>query len=117
MAGRTSVGIGWGVAFSIISVIALGLFVTTVVFYAQKQAATKKFNELQTGVNEFVKEGERERDDIKQLRNAATKKNQSLVAFLTGKLGTSRIERSEKLEGSLRELLYLVLSTPEYQVG
>ncbi|MBC7773142.1 MAG: hypothetical protein H7210_11640 [Pyrinomonadaceae bacterium] len=82
MAGRTSVGIGWGVAFSIISVIALGLFVTTVVFYAQKQAATKKFNELQTGVNEFVKEGERERDDIKQLRNSATKKSQSLVAYL-----------------------------------
>lgn len=84
MAGRTSVGIGWGVAFSIISVIALGLFVTTVVFYAQKQAATKKFNELQTSVNEFVKDAERERDDIKQLRNAAGKKNQSLVAYLIG---------------------------------
>ena len=40
-----------------------------------------------------------------------------LVDFLKGKLGTARIERSEKLEGSLRELLYLVLSTPEYQVG
>jgi len=82
MAGRTSVGIGWGVAFSMISVISLGLFVTTVVFYAQKQAATKNFNELQTGVSDFVKDGERERDDIRQLRSAATKKGQSVVSYL-----------------------------------
>ncbi len=82
MAGRTSVGVGWGISFSIISVIALGLFVTTVIFMAQKQSATKKFNELQSGISEIVKDGERERDDIKQLKVAAGKKSQSLVAFL-----------------------------------
>ena len=41
----------------------------------------------------------------------------ALAEFLRGKLGTTRIERSDKLEPSLRELLYLVLSTPEYQLG
>jgi uncharacterized protein (DUF1800 family) len=41
----------------------------------------------------------------------------ALVEFLRGKLGTTRIERSDKLEPSLRELLYLLLSTPEYQLG
>jgi uncharacterized protein (DUF1800 family) len=43
-----------------------------------------------------------------------------LVDFLRGKLGSSSIrppENHEKLEESLRELLYLVLSTPEYQLG
>ena len=40
-----------------------------------------------------------------------------LVEFLRGKLGSSSVRPSEKLEESLRELLYLVLSTPEYQVG
>jgi len=40
-----------------------------------------------------------------------------LVDFLRGKLGSSTIQRSEKLEESLRELLYLVLSAPEYQLG
>ena len=40
-----------------------------------------------------------------------------LVEFLRGKLGTSTIQRSETLEPTLRELLYLVLSTPEYQLG
>lgn len=82
MAGRTSVGVGWGVSFSIISVIALGLFVTTVVFMAQKQSATKRLTELQAGISEFVRDGERERDDIKQLKSAAAKKNQSLIGFL-----------------------------------
>jgi uncharacterized protein (DUF1800 family) len=40
-----------------------------------------------------------------------------LVDFLRGKLGTSTVPGGEKLEASLRELLYLVLSTPEYQLG
>ena len=40
-----------------------------------------------------------------------------LVSFLRGKLGTTAIQPGEKLEESLREVLYLVLSTPEYQLG
>jgi hypothetical protein len=40
-----------------------------------------------------------------------------LVDFARGKLGSSAVRPSETLEESLRELLYLVLSTPEYQVG
>ncbi len=40
-----------------------------------------------------------------------------LVEFLRGKLGSSSVQPNDKLEESLRELLYLVLSTPEYQVG
>jgi hypothetical protein len=40
-----------------------------------------------------------------------------LVEFLRSRLGSSRIAPSEKLEESLRELLYLVLSAPEYQLG
>jgi len=40
-----------------------------------------------------------------------------LVSFLHDKLGSSSVRPSETLESSLRELLYLVLSTPEYQLG
>jgi uncharacterized protein (DUF1800 family) len=40
-----------------------------------------------------------------------------LVGFLRDKLGSSTVRPSETLESSLRELLYLVLSTPEYQLG
>jgi hypothetical protein len=44
----------------------------------------------------------------------------AFIGFLREKLGTTNVrqgEANEKLETSLRELLYLVLSTPEYQLG
>ena len=40
-----------------------------------------------------------------------------LIEFLRGKLGSTAIQPGERLEDSLRELLYLVLSAPEYQLG
>ena len=40
-----------------------------------------------------------------------------VVSRLRGKLGTDRVQPGDTLEESLRELLYLVLSTPEYQLG
>jgi hypothetical protein len=47
----------------------------------------------------------------------AEKDRTALVAFLRGKLGSTAVQPGDKLEESLRELLYLVLSTPEYQLG
>jgi hypothetical protein len=47
----------------------------------------------------------------------ADKDRSALVTFLGGKVGSNLIQPSDKLEESLRELLYLVLSTPEYQLG
>ena len=47
----------------------------------------------------------------------AAKDRAVLVEFLRGKVGASTIRPSETLESTLRELLYLVLSTPEYQLG
>jgi uncharacterized protein (DUF1800 family) len=40
-----------------------------------------------------------------------------LVDFLRRKLGSDRVVPGEALEPALRELLYLVLSAPEYQLG
>jgi hypothetical protein len=45
----------------------------------------------------------------------AEKDRAALVAFLRGKIGSNVVQPGDKLEESLRELLYLVLSTPEYQ--
>ncbi len=47
----------------------------------------------------------------------AEKDRAALVGFLRGKLGTSAVQPGAQLEAALRELLYLVLSAPEYQVG
>ncbi len=47
----------------------------------------------------------------------AAKDRAVLVAFLREKLGGSDVGPGDQLEPALRELLYLVLSTPEYQLG
>jgi len=47
----------------------------------------------------------------------ADKDRAVLVAFLRGKLGSDQVRPGPQLESALRELLYLVLSTPEYQLG
>ena len=47
----------------------------------------------------------------------AEKDRALLVGFLRDKLGSSTVKPGDMLELSLRELLYLVLSTPEYQLG
>jgi Protein of unknown function (DUF1800) len=47
----------------------------------------------------------------------AEKDRAVLLKFLNDKLGADGLQPSDKVEGALRELLYLVLSTPEYQLG
>ena len=52
------------------------------------------------------------------LRVALAQKDRAvLVNFLRVKLGGDAVQPDANLEGALRELLYLVLSTPEYQLG
>ena len=47
----------------------------------------------------------------------AEKDRAVLIDFLRGRLGTARMQPGPQLEDSLRELLYLILSTPQYQLG
>jgi hypothetical protein len=47
----------------------------------------------------------------------ASRERALLVDFLRNRLGSTELRPGEKLEESLRELLYLVLSAPEYQLG
>jgi uncharacterized protein DUF1800 len=47
----------------------------------------------------------------------AERERRLLVDFLRNRLGSASIQPSEQLEDALRELLYLVLSAPEYQLG
>jgi hypothetical protein len=47
----------------------------------------------------------------------AAKDRTVLIDFLRGRLGSTGVQWSPQLDDSLRELLYLVVSMPEYQLG
>jgi len=101
MAARTSTSVGVGVTVTILGVATLALFVTTVIFLSQKRAAEKKFNELQEGINEFVRTDERSRDDVQQIKAAAVKAHKSLVGFML----ENQQEVMQKVSGSRRDSL------------
>jgi hypothetical protein len=47
----------------------------------------------------------------------AEEDRRAIVEFLTKRMGSPSLRQGPQLEGALRETLYLVLSTPEYQLG
>ncbi|MCW5756122.1 MAG: hypothetical protein KIT54_02695 [Phycisphaeraceae bacterium] len=78
MAGR---GGGMAIFAAISSILVVVLFVLTVVFYFQAQAAQREVTTLNDGMAQFIRPEERSRDDVSSLL-AQKQGNQSLVGFL-----------------------------------
>jgi len=129
MAGRTSVGVGWGIAFTVVSVLSLTLFVTSVIFYSQKKQAVGKLTELQGTMDKFVREGERERDDVKQLLASAGDKSlvsslvetqSHLMSLATGSPKTSAADfesATEKFTGGKSPNLFAAIRDRDLQIS
>ncbi|MGD1914690.1 MAG: hypothetical protein ACFCBV_00680 [Phycisphaerales bacterium] len=79
MAGRSG---GMAVYAAISSILLVVLFVLTVVFYFQAQAADREVATLETGMSEFIRPDERSRDDVRQLVQSAAGERKSLVGYL-----------------------------------
>ncbi|MBX3379996.1 MAG: hypothetical protein KF805_07860 [Phycisphaeraceae bacterium] len=83
MASRTSTSVGVGVALTLLGLAALGLFITSAVLYGKFNQSQRELNEAKVGIRDFIRDGERQQDDIRQLVEAAKKaQGQSLVAYL-----------------------------------
>lgn len=67
---------------AISSILVVVLFVLTVVFYFQAQAADREVATLENGMAEFIRPEERSRDDVRQLVQAAAGERESLVGYL-----------------------------------
>ncbi len=80
MAGRTSAGVGVGVAITVLAVLCAALFVLTMVFYSQKEAAVRQVNALDDANNIFIKSREREAPAVRDVINRA--KGKSAVTYL-----------------------------------
>ncbi len=83
MASRTSTSVGVGVALTLLGLAALGLFITSAVLYGKFNQSQRDLNEAKIGIRDFIKDGERQQDDIRQIVEAAKKaQGQSLVGYL-----------------------------------
>ncbi len=81
MAARTSTGVGVGVTVTILGVLSLGLFVTTVIFLSQKQAAVRASEKFRTDLAEFVS-GSDKQDQVQQTKALALKGRMSVFGYL-----------------------------------
>lgn len=80
MAGRTSAGVGVGVAITVLAVLSAALFVLTMVFYSQKQAADRDIAALSGQNDVFIKSHERETPAVREVITRA--RNQSAITYL-----------------------------------
>lgn len=80
MAGRTSAGVGVGVAITVLAVLCAALFVLTMVFYSQKEAAVRQVNSLEDANNTFIRSDERELPVIREVVSRAG--GRSAISYL-----------------------------------
>lgn len=89
MAGRTSVGVGFGVTMGILIVACIGLFISSVLFLSQKGRAERELRDAEGALSNYVKSNEREADEYKEIVDQAKSESQSAVAFLRSSLQES----------------------------
>lgn len=89
MAGRGGAGVGMIVTVSVLGVLSLALFVLTVVFYGNYQGAKRELDANVTQMSDFVRPDEKERDDIRSIREAAGKSRKSVVGYLQESMATT----------------------------
>jgi len=86
MAGRTGMGVGLGVTVTLLGVACLALFVLTIVFLSEMQAAQRQAQLANDDLRDFVRQDERGQDQVRVLVDQARKQNKSVVAYLSGSL-------------------------------
>ncbi len=109
MAGRTSSSVGMGIAVTVLGIATLALFVTSLVFFSQKNAAQKSLVDARENAKDYITDSERAKDSVQQAVLAAKKDRKSLVGMLmsgmeetmvkvTGSRQDSYADMSRKLE-------------------
>jgi hypothetical protein len=131
MASRTGTSVGVGVAVAILSVLALGFFVTSIVFYGQFQGARRDLLNQQSQQAEIIKTDERQRDDVVALLDEAKRGRMSLVGYLadTTQKGMTMVtgdrrttlarlqEQVQQIEGAANTPLLQVLRERDSRLG
>ncbi len=89
MAGRGGTGIGIVVTITILSILSLGLFISTIVFYGNLNKARGELSTAQQGLSEYISAQERNDARISAIADQARSKRQTVVGFLHNDLGAA----------------------------
>src|SRR6185295_6633383 len=89
MAGRSSIGLGAGIAIFISSLLAVGFLVLAAVFFTKYSNTRQELQQAQQDAKEFVTPAERNRDDIRIIKDTANKKGKSAIAYLADQYGAT----------------------------
>lgn len=111
MASRSSSGIGVGITITLLGVVCLALFITTIVFLSKYNATRKNLTAMETETAEFVATHERSNDTINRLRGTAKADGKSVVGYLNESLQStmqkvtgSRSDTPERLADRLKDI-------------
>lgn len=96
MAGRTSSSVGVGIWIAFLSVLALGMLVTAMVFFGNARKAQRDLRNAEAQAAEILKPGEGNLDDVRRLIAVASRENKSLAKYLID----SQQQTMEKVTGS-----------------
>lgn len=99
MAGRTSAGLGAGITITVLSILTLALFVTTVVFFGQANNAKRAQADAESQNSDFVTSAEKNNEAVRALLAEAKQNRKSLVGYLSESYGTAM----ERATGSRRD--------------
>jgi len=104
MAGKTSASTGMLVTFTLTGVLAIAMFITTVVFFGRWQRAVTDLAQARDENSDIISPRQRGDDDIRLLIEQARSANQSLVAFLHESLRGAMEETAGAPTTTLAEL-------------
>lgn len=82
MAARTSSSIGVGITITLLGVASLTLFILMIVFLSKYQATSRLLAEHSQETESFIRASERQRDDIRRIREVAGQQNKSVVGYM-----------------------------------
>jgi len=99
MSGRTSAGLGAGITITVLSILTLALFVTTVVFFGQANNAKRAQADAESQNSDFVTGAEKNTEAVRAILAEAKQNKKSLVGYLSESYGNAM----ERVTGSRRD--------------
>lgn len=86
MASRSSAGIGVGITITLLGVLSLALFITTIVFLSKYNAAQRQLTQNIQDRESYVRQDEMQSDSVQRILDTARKDRKSVVGYLTDAL-------------------------------